>query len=204
MATPEGRSVSESSPPIRGPLDGPARTEARLVNEPAVRPSEGALLGGDVGRFAQLLAVGFAWSAPLLPAVFAGFGLGAYSHPQVARLYAGHGWPLLAAMLVLACLGIGIVAALMRRPARVRFLWLLIPVAVVLVAVIPFVAPGRSYPVYLVLSLAAIVVPLLGVALCAAVTTVTFWRRSRLLGVAWHHGRDQRRRHDLVGAGPRP
>ena len=148
-------------------------------------PSEGALFGFGAGRLAQLLAVGFAWSAPLLPAVFAGFGLGTYSHPQVAHLYAGHGWLLLVAMLALACLGIALVATLMRRPTRIRLIWLVVPVAVALVAVIPFVAPGRSYPVYLVLSLAAMAVPLLVVALGAAVTTVTLWRRSRWLGITW-------------------
>jgi hypothetical protein len=49
------------------------------VSEPAVSSIEGALFGRGVGRFAQLIAVGFARSAPLLPAVFAGFGLGTYS-----------------------------------------------------------------------------------------------------------------------------
>src|SRR5680860_1591253 len=129
-------------------FDGPVRREVRRVRVARGDPSEGALLGRGAGRFAQLLAVGFAWSAPLLPAVFAGFGLGTYSHPEVARLYDHHGWLLLVAMLVLACLGIALVATLMRRPARVRLVWLLVPVAVALVAVIPFVAPGRSYPVY--------------------------------------------------------
>jgi hypothetical protein len=88
-------------------------------------------------------------------------------------------------MLALACLAIALVATLMRRPARVRLVWLFVPVAVALVAVIPFVAPGRSYPVCLVLSLAAMAVPLLVVALGAVVTTVTLWRRSRWLGIAW-------------------
>ena len=148
-------------------------------------PSQGALLGSGISRFAQLLAVGFAWAAPLLPAVFVGFGLGTSAHPELARPFAHRGWPLLATMLVLACLGIALVAPLMRRPTRVRIVWLLMPAALAVVAMAPFIAPGRSYPVYLAFWLAAMAIPVVVVALGAAVTTVTFWRRSRWLAIAW-------------------
>ncbi len=155
------------------------------MSEATGSPSEGALLGRGIWRFAQLLAVGLAWGAPLLLAVFAGFGLGTYTHPRLARLFAHHGWPLLAVMLALACLGVALIAPLMRRPTRVRLIWLLVPAAVALVAVTPFVAPGRSFPVFLVLSLVTMAIPLVVVSLGAGVTTVTLWRRSRWLGIAW-------------------
>jgi len=155
------------------------------VSEAADSPSEGALFRGSAGRFAQLLAVGLAWGGPLLFAVLAGFGLGTYTHPRLARLFAQHGWPLLAVMLALACLGIALVASLMRRPTRVRLIWLLVPAAIALVAVTPFVAPDRSFPVFFAFSLAFMVIPLVVVFLGVAVTTVTLWRRSRWLGVAW-------------------
>jgi hypothetical protein len=147
--------------------------------------SEGTVFGQSLWRFAQLLAVGFAWGGPLLLAVFAGFGLGDYTHPRLARPFANHGWLLLGAMLVLACLGIALVAPLMRRPTRLRLVWLLVPAAIALVAVTPFVAPERSLPVFLILSLAAMFIPLAIVTSGAAVTAVTLWYRSRWLAVTW-------------------
>ena len=122
---------------------------------------------------------------PVLLAVFAGFGLGDYVHPRLANLFANHGWPLLAVMLTLACLGIALVARLMRRATRVRLIWLLVPAGIVLVAVAPFVAAGRSFPVFYALSLAMMVIPLVVMCLGAAVTTVTLWRHSRWLAITW-------------------
>jgi hypothetical protein len=157
----------------------------RSLSADRASPSDGAVLGRGFARFAQLLAVGFAWGGPLLFAVFAGFGLGTYTHPEFAPLFAHRGWVLLAAMLVLACLGIAIVASLMRHAPRVRLIWLLVPAGLALVAAAPFVAPGRSLPVFFLFSLAAMAVPILVVSLGAAVTTVTLWRRSHWLGIAW-------------------
>jgi hypothetical protein len=51
--------------------------------------------------------------------------------------------------------------------------------------VTPFIAPDRSFPVFLVLSLASMAIPLVVVCLGSAVTTVTLWRRSRWLGIIW-------------------
>jgi hypothetical protein len=158
------------------------------VRATAGGPAEGAVFGRGIWRFGQLVAVGFAWSAPLLPAVFIGFELGTPAHPQLARIYAPHGWLLLAATLLLASLGIGLVAATMRRPARVRPVWLLVPAAVALVAVAPFVAPGSSYAVFFAFALAALAIPLLVVALGVYVTVLTLWRRARWLGIAWLAG----------------
>lgn len=155
------------------------------MSGPGGTRSDGAVLGRGFSRFAQLLAVGFAWGGPLLFAVFAGFGLGTPAHPGLARLFAHHGWPLLAMMLALASLGIALVATLMRDPARVRLIWLLVPAALAVVAVTPFFAPGRSFPVYLVSSLAAMAIPLIIVILGAVVTTVTFWHHSHWLAIVW-------------------
>ena len=154
------------------------------MSEATVSPSEGgALLGRGIWRFAQLLAVGFAWSAPLLLAVFAGFGLGDYAHPRLARLFAHYRWPLLIVMLALACLGIALVAPLLRRPTRVRLIWLLVPAAIALAFVAAcFMAPFAALFVFW---LPIMVVPLLVVCLGAAVTTVALWRRSRWLGITW-------------------
>jgi hypothetical protein len=166
-------------------FDGPTGSGVRTTSATNPEPPEDMIVRRGVWRFARLFAVGFAWGAPLVPAVAVNSAPGVAVHPKLARLLDHHGWQLFVAMLVLCCLGIILVALLTHRPSRVRIAWVFVPVALVLVIAVALAAPDGSYALFLLYALTLLGAPIALVSLGVAVTVATLWRRWRWVALAW-------------------
>jgi hypothetical protein len=140
---------------------------------------------GEVARFARLLVVAVAWSAPLLPAVWVNDARGCARHPGLAHIFAQHTWQLFIAMLLVGCVGVAVVAVLGRRRVPRVMPWLLAPLGVLALIFIFFTAPIGAAWWWYVGAYAMLLIPLGLVLAGVAATFSTLWRWRRWLAGTW-------------------